>query len=162
MKTNQWVIEEFCNNQLHYGSTKLNQVILCTGLSNVIYDENIHNLFFGKLQHGKRSLGGQKKRFKDTLKVSLKAFGISHNSREQAAMERPKWWASIRSGAKSHKANRITAAEQRSQDRKSRASKPPTAATIHCPHCTRTFRTWIGLTSHLRTHRDRLSKPQDD
>lgn len=78
----------------------------------------LKKLLFGELQHGKRSLGGQKKRFIDTLKVSLKAFGISHNSWEQAAMNRPKWRASVRIGAKSHEANRTAAAEQRRQDRK--------------------------------------------
>ena len=31
-------------------------------------------LLFGELQHGKRSLGGPKKRYKDTLKGSLKSF----------------------------------------------------------------------------------------
>ena len=119
-------------------------------------------LLFGELQHGKRSLGGQKKRFKDTFKMSLKPFSISHNFWEQAAMDRPKWRASVRSGAKFHEANRIAAAEQRRQDRNSRAFKSPTAATIPCPRCTRTFRARIGLTSHLRTHRDRLSQHQDD
>ena len=57
---------------------------------------------FRELQHGKRSLGGQKKRFKDTLKVSLKAFSISYNSWEQAAMKRRKWRAAVCSGAESH------------------------------------------------------------
>ncbi|XP_030644988.1 uncharacterized protein LOC115825295 [Chanos chanos] len=31
-------------------------------------------LFYGELQHGQRSQGGQKKRFKESLKASLKAF----------------------------------------------------------------------------------------
>ena len=118
-------------------------------------------LLFGELQHGKRSLGGQKKRFKDNLKVSLKAFGISHNFWEQAAMDRQKWRAAVRSGAQSHEADRTAAAEQRREDRKRNASMPQTASTIPCPHCTKTFRARIGLTSHLRTHRDRLSQPQD-
>ena len=34
-------------------------------------------LFYGELQQGKQSHGGQKKRFKDTLKTSLKAFAIT-------------------------------------------------------------------------------------
>ena len=82
-------------------------------------------LLLDELQHGKRSLGDQKKRFKDTLKMSLKAFAIgSHNLWEQAAMDRPKWRASVRSGVKSHEANRIAVAdhEQRRQDRK---AEPP-------------------------------------
>ena len=37
-------------------------------------------LLLDELQHGKRSLGGQKKRFKDTLKMSLKAFAISSHT----------------------------------------------------------------------------------
>ena len=34
-------------------------------------------LLLGELQHGKRSQGGQRKRFKDTLKASLKAFNTT-------------------------------------------------------------------------------------
>ena len=117
---------------------------------------------FRELQHGKRSLGGQKKRFKNTLKVSLKAFNISYNSWEQAAMKRRKWRAAVCSGAESHEANRIAAAEQHRKDRKSSAFKSPTAATILCPYCTRTFRARIGLISHLCSLRDRFSQPQDD
>ena len=33
-------------------------------------------VFYGELQEGKRSQGGQKKRYKDTLKASLKDFDI--------------------------------------------------------------------------------------
>ena len=88
-------------------------------------------LLFGELQHSKLSLGGQKKRFKDTLNVSLKAFGIRHNSWEQAAMNRPKWRASVRSGVKSHEANRIAAAEQRRQEPPSLQQQPPSP--VHAP-----------------------------
>ena len=54
-------------------------------------------LFFGELQDGKRSLGAPKKRFKDTLKASLKAFGINPVSWEQAAADRTKWRAAVHS-----------------------------------------------------------------
>ena len=33
-------------------------------------------VFYGELQEGKRSQGGQKKRYKDTFKASLKDFDI--------------------------------------------------------------------------------------
>ena len=33
-------------------------------------------VFYGEIQEGKRSQGGQKKRYKDTLKASLKDFDI--------------------------------------------------------------------------------------
>ena len=57
-------------------------------------------LFYGELQHGKRSHGGQKKRFKDTLKRSLKVFDINPDSWEQTAMDRAKWHSSVHKGAK--------------------------------------------------------------
>ena len=54
-------------------------------------------------------------------RVTLVTLVFSYNSREQAAMDRPKWQTSVRSGAKSHGANRIAAAEKRRQGRKRRA-----------------------------------------
>ena len=39
-------------------------------------------ILYGELQVGKRSHGGQKKRYKDTLKASLKDFNqLSHGNR---------------------------------------------------------------------------------
>ena len=52
-------------------------------------------LLFGELQEGKRSQGGQKKRFKDTLKASLKSFNISHNTWEQTAQDRGVWRTAV-------------------------------------------------------------------
>ena len=119
-------------------------------------------LLYGKLQHGKRSHGGQRKRFKDTLKASLKAFDINHNTWETTAVDRSGWRSAVQKGAKTCEANKIAAAEQRRQARKSSASSSPTAPTIPCPHCTRTFRAQIGLISHLRTHKAQPTHPQDD
>ena len=75
-------------------------------------------LFYGELQQGKRSHGGQKKRFKETLKTSLKAFAITPDSWEQTAMDRAKWRSSVHKGSKICEANRTAAAEQRRQARK--------------------------------------------
>lgn len=109
-------------------------------------------LLFGELQEGKRSRGAPKKRFKDSLKASLKAFSIDPDSWEVAAQDRCGWRAAVHEGAKRCEASRTSAAEQRRQARKDSA-KSPVAATIPCPHCPRLFRARIGLTSHLRTHR---------
>ncbi|XP_069960323.1 RNA-directed DNA polymerase from mobile element jockey [Cherax quadricarinatus] len=116
-------------------------------------------LLFGELQHGKRSQGGQKKHYKDTLKTALKAFNINHTMWELIAQDRNDWRAVVQKGATSCEASRISLAEQRRQARKTRATRPLDAATLPCPHCQRTFRAWIGLISHLRTHQLR---PQDD
>ena len=48
-------------------------------------------VLYGELLAGARSQGGPKKRFKDTLKASLKDFGIDHNSWETLAQDRPAW-----------------------------------------------------------------------
>ena len=47
-------------------------------------------VLYGELQEGKRSQGGQKKRYKDTLKASLKDFNIPTESWEQAAQDQTK------------------------------------------------------------------------
>ena len=48
---------------------------------------------------GKHSHGGQKKRYKDTLKASLKDFNIPTELWEQIAQDRAKWRGLIRRGA---------------------------------------------------------------
>ena len=56
-------------------------------------------VFYGELQEGKRSQCDQKKRYKDTLKVSLKDFDRPIGSWEQTAQERSKWRGLINKGA---------------------------------------------------------------
>ena len=68
---------------------------------------------YGKLQVGKRSHGGQKKRYKDILKASLKAFNIPTESWEQIAQDRAKWRGLIRRSAGEYEAKRISEAEQK-------------------------------------------------
>ena len=56
-------------------------------------------VFYGELQVRKRSQGDQKKRYKDTLKTSLKDFDIPMGSWEQTEQERSKWRGLINKGA---------------------------------------------------------------
>lgn len=109
-------------------------------------------LLFGELQCGKRNPGGPKKRFKDTLKGSLKAFSITTVTWEQTAQNCSEWRAALHNGAKTHEADRIDAAQRKRQARKLGNDACQLPATIPCPNCKRTFRAKIGLTSHLRTH----------
>ena len=63
-------------------------------------DERLRKkVFYGELQEGKRFKGGQKNRYKDTLKASMKNFGIPIESWEQTAQERSKWRGLINKGA---------------------------------------------------------------
>ena len=75
---------------------------------------------------GKRSHGGQKKRYKDTLKASLKDFNIPTESWEQIAQDRAKWRDLISRGASEYEAKRISEAEQKHAQRKARAKASPT------------------------------------
>ncbi len=85
---------------------------------------------FGELHYSRCFQGGQKKRFKDTLKDSLKAFNIKYTQWEQVAMERPQWQSAVYNGAKNHEAYRMATIEQRRKDRKDSASKC-SKATVH-------------------------------
>ena len=74
-------------------------------------------ILYGELQVGKRSHGGQKKRYKYTLKAppphsppppSLKDFNIPAESWEQIAHDRTKWRGLIKRGAGEYEAKRIS------------------------------------------------------
>ena len=113
-------------------------------------------ILYGELQVGKRSHGGQKKRYKDTLKASLKDFNIPTESWEQIAQDRTKWRGLIRRGAGEYEAKRISEAEQKRAQRKARAkasSAELSSSDLSCSACSRQFRAMIGLISHLRTHK---------
>ena len=64
----------------------------CTGHVIRLPDEGLpKKAFYGELQEGKRPHGGQKKRYKDTFKASLKDFDIPIGSWDQTAQEKSKW-----------------------------------------------------------------------
>ena len=112
-------------------------------------------ILYGELLTGVRSYGGQKKRFKDNLKASLKNFGIDHNSWETTAQNRAAWRGVINKGAAAYDSRRLETAKSKRATRKSRASSAPEThdpTVLPCPHCPRTFKARIGLISHLRTH----------
>jgi hypothetical protein len=81
-------------------------------------------IFYGELLHGKRSLGGQKKRYKNTLKTSLKTFQMDPNNREELAADRESWCSKIRSGAENHEAWRLNDAQEKCAKRKKRQRSP--------------------------------------
>ena len=111
-------------------------------------------LLYGELCCGKRTAGGQRKRFKDSLKVSLKDFNINTESWESLASDRPSWRHLITKGAYTAEERRSRQAEQKRATRKARATSTSSTAPSHfCPTCGRGFFARIGLISHLRTHK---------
>ena len=111
-------------------------------------------LVYGELQTGVRCHGRrQKKRFKDTLKASMKDFGVDHSPWGTLAQDRSAWCSAIHKGAAAYEQQRIETARTKRAARKARCTNPSAQAPprLSCPHCDRTFRARIGLISHLRT-----------
>ena len=85
-------------------------------------------VFYGELHEGKRSQGGQKKRYKGTLKASLKDFDIPIGSWEPTAQspERSKWRGLINKGAALYeKSESDCEAERKRRERKANINGSP-------------------------------------
>ena len=132
-----------------------------TGHVTRMLDERLpKKVLYRELQEGKRSQGGQKKRYKDTLKASLKDLNIPTESWEQAAQDRTKWRCLINKGASQFEAKRICEAERKRKERKARAKGPSSDSAqseFTCSICNRQFRAKIGLYSHQRTHKTHIN-----
>ena len=113
-------------------------------------------LLFGELAHGKRKTGGQKKRFKDNLKASLKALEVEPGRFEDIAADRSGWRKAVKCGAQLAENDRLSRAVKKRVDRKARQTRnvlpDPTAAPHVCNVCNKTFKAHIGLVGHQRTH----------
>ncbi|KAJ1199605.1 hypothetical protein NDU88_003438 [Pleurodeles waltl] len=97
-------------------------------------------LFYGELEKGKCTQGGQKKCFKDTLKVSLKCFVINPDSWEILAQDHPAWQSCISKGATSYEQSRIAEVQKKRELRKFIANSLPTNPADHfCQTCSRAF-----------------------
>nr|VZI31873.1 unnamed protein product [Spirometra erinaceieuropaei] len=110
-------------------------------------------LFYGDVATGSRRQGGQIRRYKDTLKSSLKRLQINPSNWEDLARDLPTWRRTLKTGAAIYEANRIAAAKAKGEVRKSQLRPVRNAAAQPlptCPRCQRTFRARIGLVENLR------------
>ncbi|VDL99374.1 unnamed protein product, partial [Schistocephalus solidus] len=99
---------------------------------------------------GVRRQGGQQRRYKDTLKKSLKQLQINSATWEDLAKDRRAWRRSLKTGSAIYEANRIAAAKAKRAARKSPAPHTNTANAQDlpiCPRCQSIFRARIGLTT---------------
>nr|VZI14669.1 unnamed protein product [Spirometra erinaceieuropaei] len=113
----------------------------------------LKRLFCGDVATGSRVQGGQIRRYKDTLKSSLKCLQINPTNWEELALDRPTWRKTVKTGAAIYEANRIAAAKAKREARKSQLRPVSNAAAQplpSCPRFQRTFRARIGLVGHLR------------
>ena len=81
-------------------------------------------LLYGELTAGQRSLGQPKKRYKDSLKESLKRCDIPYSTWEVSANDRPAWRSLVSVGVLAFEANRIREKDQIRQRRKEKSSNP--------------------------------------
>ncbi len=105
---------------------------------------------------GSRAIGGQKKRYKDNIKAILKKFHITASNWEHTALDRSSWKKSVQDGAANHEIELRRAAEIKRQihkDKDKKAQPLSTITTLSCPHCTKVCGSWIGLYSHLKSHK---------
>ncbi len=118
-------------------------------------------LLFGELASGRRSAGGQKKRYKDHLHSMLKKCGVPPSDMETLAADRNKWRSTCRAAAQTFEAGRSRDREERSRRRHERQDRgpPPPGDGIPCPTCGRRCASEFGLRSHLRSHRRRDHPP---
>ncbi|BHF65400.1 hypothetical protein SprV_0200841000 [Sparganum proliferum] len=110
-------------------------------------------LFYGDVATGSRRQGGQIRRYKYTLKSSLKRLQINSTNWEELALDRPTWRRTVKRGAAIYEANCIAVAKVKREARKSQL-RPVRNADAQplptCPRCQRTFGARIGLVGHLR------------
>ena len=108
-------------------------------------------LFFAELSQGKRHMGGQKKRYKDTLKASLKTFSVPTDRWQNAALNRVAWRATINKGSTVFERDRLQSLEEKRMAKKNRVINPRSVVTCHkcCKLCASQF----GLRAHMRIHR---------
>ena len=107
-------------------------------------------LFHAELATGKRHKGGQKKRYKDVLKLTLKAYNIPVDEWQALAHNRPAWRAAIRKGTNHFERSRLQSLDEKRSARKNRVPNPSTA--VPCLLCSKICASTFGLQAHMCKH----------
>ena len=107
-------------------------------------------LFHAELSTGKRHKGGQRKRYKDVLKSTLKASDIPVDEWQILAQDRLAWRAAVRDGTKKFEDSRLQSLDDKRLARKNRVPDPSTA--VPCQKCGKICASTFGLQAHMRKH----------
>ncbi|BHF83568.1 hypothetical protein SprV_0902671100 [Sparganum proliferum] len=102
---------------------------------------------------GSRRQGRPIRRYKETLKSTLKRVQINPTNWEELALDRPTWRRTVKTGAAIYEAHRTAAAKVKREASKSQIRQIRNADAQPfptCPQCQRTFRDRIGPVGHLR------------
>ena len=110
-------------------------------------------VLYGELVQGQRLQGGQKKRYKDFLKVTLKKCHINPKDLELLARDRAVWRQTSQLGLDELEKDRRDHRDLMRRRRHERAAQPGMALdSLACHICQRVCLSRIGLVSHLRMH----------
>ena len=110
----------------------------------------LKQLFHAELSTGKRHKVGQRKRYKDVLKSTLKAYNIPVDEWQALAQDRPAWRAAICKGTKHFERSRLQSLDDKRSARKNRVPNPSTA--VPCQLCSKICTSTFGLQAHMRKH----------
>ena len=108
-------------------------------------------IFYSELSSGARSTGGQRKRYKDTLKQTLKITSIDTEIWHELAENRTGWRQAIKKGARSFEAERFKARADKRQKRKAKEAQNikvqqiAVSADFVCQTCGRACKSRIGF-----------------
>jgi len=106
--------------------------------------------FYSELEHGTRSHGGQLKRYKDMLKMNIRACDLPPNELENLTADRSSWRSSFKKQVCDFERRRILSLQdKRVQSKTGRQLLPDCGFT--CDTCSRVCASRIGLISHQRT-----------
>ena len=107
-------------------------------------------VLYGEIPDSSRSAGGQRKRYKDHLKTSLKLCGIQPLVLETLASDRHQWSVSCHKGSVTY----ATQLKNKAAAKRVLRHQPPAMqGEFCCDVCNRICGSRIGLYSHRRTHR---------
>ena len=109
-------------------------------------------LLYGQLPNSKRSQGGQMKRFKDQIKITMKKCRIDPLTLETKANDGLGWRSTCKEGL-SHLENTIHEARQAKRHRRHNPTVQAQNPELECQLCGKVCGSRIGLHSHLNWHR---------
>jgi len=117
---------------------------------------------YGELSFGHRDRGAPKKRYKDSLRKSLRGCHIDCSQWSALAADCAAWRYTVHQAVSSFEASRKEDLREKRRRRKIIAASTATSEpgqTFDCSHCGRTCLSRIGLVSHQRACNRRGHKP---
>ena len=109
-------------------------------------------IFCSELEEGTRSRGGQRKRYKDTMKANLKRCDIAPPELEELALDRSDWRSHCKTSVQQFEAGRVRTLEIKREQRKTgnaASLNDLNAASFRCDVCGRSCASRIGLSMHI-------------